>query len=566
MNDTVRQNFVFPIKSLPDCFTNDDLLKQLDDIYNEFNDTDELIKNNFDDEKSETYKFKGTKNLVYDAPKGAEPIHFTISKSSGGNRIMSVSNPIILIILHKFILDNKDVILGEQSESCDIFYSSSHFLFEDDEIEVLSDYDDYKIQILPGNFFQNSMGTNLIKKIKLSNGRFYCLNMDIANFYNSIYTHMISWNVEQSYCKQIFDNLDVFNRILNYNETKGILIGPYTSAMFSELILSKIDRKLIEFCKENDIVYERFCDDYSFFSDSKETLENKLQSFFDETLSKYKLDINYSKTQILDFPFSEDCFSIKQFTIDFIDKLKSDCYSSMTKIELIINAITMLLNKKYYYCNYFLEALHKYDFANCDEKEELEVLLDFIFNIVLKNDLTIKKSFQLIQKIVSDKKMDITNLIYKWIDRSEKITLKKNNILDIWLLYLIVYYKVVSEKTDKYVKKHLGNNELGDILIFEYASVNNKVLGWKKEIKEYLNRIDADISSQYSQSKAIFAYFSKYWLLFYTNNVKWKINEIKGFKEGILKVTSFEHIKNLKDNRLQLLFKMAEKNVAFFKF
>ncbi|UKI27162.1 MAG: hypothetical protein L6V91_00270 [Bacilli bacterium] len=64
------------------------------------------------------------------------------------------------------------------------------------------------------------------------------------------------------------------NRTLNRNETKGIVIGPYTSSLLSEIIISKVDRNIIQKCKEKDISFVRFCDDYDFFIQiQKESLE-----------------------------------------------------------------------------------------------------------------------------------------------------------------------------------------------------------------------------------------------------------------------------------------------------
>lgn len=45
-----------------------------------------------------------------------------------------------------------------------------------------------------------------MKKHILSRGKYYKLYLDISNFFHSIYTHTISWEVNENK-KDIFDNL-----------------------------------------------------------------------------------------------------------------------------------------------------------------------------------------------------------------------------------------------------------------------------------------------------------------------------------------------------------------------
>ncbi|HWY99089.1 MAG TPA: RNA-directed DNA polymerase [Bacteroidia bacterium] len=98
---------------------------------------------------------------------------------------------------------------------------------------------------------------------KSSNKKFL-VHVDIANCYPSIYSHSIPWALvgrqkakDTMFKKDLWYNrLDFAIRSMQRNETVGIAIGPDTSGIISELILSRIDKAL------KDYNYLRFIDDY----------------------------------------------------------------------------------------------------------------------------------------------------------------------------------------------------------------------------------------------------------------------------------------------------------------
>src|SRR5690625_7724268 len=90
-----------------------------------------------------------------------------------------------------------------------------------------------------------------------SMGYQYCYRIDIANFYDSIYTHSIEWGFigrEQAKSNRNIDNigreLDRLVSRTNSKETAGIPTGPFTSRIISELILDAIDNELEELAAE----------------------------------------------------------------------------------------------------------------------------------------------------------------------------------------------------------------------------------------------------------------------------------------------------------------------------
>jgi hypothetical protein len=169
-------------------------------------------------------------------------------------------------------------------------------------IKLLSLYEEYWNEITPKaisaqseskfNFLSPfSYSTNFKNSIRTRNNRFVGykvkLNIDIANCFDSIYTHSVSWAlVGKANAKKILnraqgmspdlitlykigDKIDEATRKLNGDQTNGILTGPYSSYLFAEIILAEIDRIL----DENDFKFTRYVDDYGFYFFSKAEAE-----------------------------------------------------------------------------------------------------------------------------------------------------------------------------------------------------------------------------------------------------------------------------------------------------
>jgi hypothetical protein len=94
-------------------------------------------------------------------------------------------------------------------------------------------------------FFSSSDFIRLEKK-------FSCMTMlDVSKCFSSIYTHSVSWAIrDPDHAKRhtrasTFGNdFDKLMREMNYGETNGICIGPETSRIFAEIILSHTDSEI----------------------------------------------------------------------------------------------------------------------------------------------------------------------------------------------------------------------------------------------------------------------------------------------------------------------------------
>lgn len=151
--------------------------------------------------------------------------------------------------------------------------------------------------------------SNFTKTRKILNNSFsnkYLVNTDIKNFYPSIYSHSIPWalvgkktsknNRESSHW---YNQIDIKTRGCSRNETNGVAIGPATSNIIAEIILSEIDKKL----RRNYPNFVRYIDDYSVYTKTKEDAENFILEL-ERYLSEYKLLLNRSKTIIEEQPLS----------------------------------------------------------------------------------------------------------------------------------------------------------------------------------------------------------------------------------------------------------------------
>ena len=147
-------------------------------------------------------------------------------------------------------------------------------------------------------------------RAKLRSTHRFLLKADISRFFPSIYTHSIPWAVMgKSVAKAAHaahrlsgtwtDMTDVFSRSIFNNQTIGIPIGPDTSRLIAEVLLSRIDIELAN--KFKRIEGLRYIDDYEFALATRSEAEEVL-SYLQHLLNDFELALNANKTAILDLP------------------------------------------------------------------------------------------------------------------------------------------------------------------------------------------------------------------------------------------------------------------------
>lgn len=141
----------------------------------------------------------------------------------------------------------------------------------------------------------------------------YIVRTDISNFYHSIYTHSIPWALHSKPIAKKNRKSDLLGNMLDRavqalqdNQTIGIPIGPDTSLIIAEILLTDID---CELQKKLNLTGFRFFDDFEFVAETKDYAE-KILSYLDTLLDSYELRLNPKKTVILELPVpSEDTWA-----------------------------------------------------------------------------------------------------------------------------------------------------------------------------------------------------------------------------------------------------------------
>lgn len=143
-------------------------------------------------------------------------------------------------------------------------------------------------------------------EIRWMAGTQYVVHADVASCFPSIYTHSIPWALHgkaaakktNSITALVGNMLDKCTQNTRDKQTNGLLIGPHSSNIISEIILTKIDAELQAKGYKR---ISRHIDDYTFYADDFAQAE----SFVKELglcLRGFEMSLNDKKTRILPLP------------------------------------------------------------------------------------------------------------------------------------------------------------------------------------------------------------------------------------------------------------------------
>lgn len=249
------------------------------------------------------------KQSTYSKKNQTKPSQLSIYKNDISRRILSVPNPESFLRVAKLYAENW--------EKIKLFAKSDNSL---SPITYIYDYNGFQKETINNSkliekYKFKSYYINGIKEcIRVALGYQYRLRVDIASCYNSIYTHSITWAIcgkdnAKKYLRdkkpedikinyELGDNIDAFTRFQKSNETNGILVGPFTSRIFSEIVLSALDREL----NKQGFIFKRYVDDYKFYFRTKSKAEESIKTI-EKILNQYNFNLNISKTEICRFPY-----------------------------------------------------------------------------------------------------------------------------------------------------------------------------------------------------------------------------------------------------------------------
>ena len=447
----------------------------------------------------------GLMQLIEMSSKGTYPLSISMSKEGLLRRQMYIPNIISFLDLANYMGENYDFILSVCNSKC-----------SESKITHIRTFD------YPSNYRQSIYSRNAHFV-----GYKYKLKLDISNCFNSIYTHSISWacvgkeNAKKMYNNKsiqsngykIGDKIDTLNSNMNGTQTNGLLTGPFTSRVSSEIILSELDRLLK---KEYDFV--RYVDDYNFYFSSQEEANNAIPKIA-SILSEYNLLINKEKIQLIKFPF------------DVLENF-DDLFSLAEDGENVY----ILLQKAYSLASEGNVGALKYLLKILNDKNLPNKYLPQIYGLLINTMIT----FPLLSPYV----VNVIELYLPYL-KPERFHKQMNKILSkelfsnhdhevLWLLYVILKAGVtITEENIKEILK--SNNDLAIIMCLDYLNNNFKNVGFKN-IKEVADKYDEELSIISNRIKDS-SMLSKNWLLIYTIckldlriNKKIKINKIKQTK------------------------------------
>ena len=123
----------------------------------------------------------------------------------------------------------------------------------------------------------------------------FVLTVDIADFYNQIYLHVVANQLEASGVPAGRSrNIERLLMNLNANKSIGVPVGPFFSIILAELSLCDLDNFLLS----KGIIFTRYVDDLRVFCKSEREAQHTLSLISEHLYLNQRLAIQSSKTQI----------------------------------------------------------------------------------------------------------------------------------------------------------------------------------------------------------------------------------------------------------------------------
>lgn len=155
----------------------------------------------------------------------------------------------------------------------------------------------------------------------------YFLKFDIANFYDSINLDILEKKIRASADSTLNDEVELLLYFLGYSNKKLNFYLKQTvsipqdevgdcSRLLANFYLQDYDKRISDFCKENDAVYMRYADDQIIMASNKKVAE-KILLYASIQLSRINLNINSGKV----IPFKSKKSHDKYWAFDIFDLL-----------------------------------------------------------------------------------------------------------------------------------------------------------------------------------------------------------------------------------------------------
>lgn len=247
----------------------------------------------------------------------APTLNYWKFKDNGEHRTITIPNPLFYYTFVHNISVFKPTLLElynfYDEKTKDFVVTVSRFINNEKFVDY-NFYTEEEYEIQEGDFIKIKESFEKRKKADaaLRSDYLYKTKVDVQNCYSSIYVHEITRLLNRELYKKFSENsgevneflkdflvyLENFNMMLNNGQTNGIITGPYSSFVTSELIFMAIDFELVEYIKQEqlDLKYSRYADDYIICSNTETTIDTFIDGLT-SIMRKYSLSLNRSKIE-----------------------------------------------------------------------------------------------------------------------------------------------------------------------------------------------------------------------------------------------------------------------------
>lgn len=262
------------------------------------------------------------------------PYNYEIAKDDSRSTVLSVVHPRIQEEMSEFYESHSSSLLSHCSNgrislrrptSLASPYVASETVDEEGKLrlgvaQLLVDENQPDVSHMPSYFAYGKY--NLLGKfinsrefVRLEGRYLRYRSLDVSKCFYNIYSHTISWAVKEKLVAKEYKTaysfeaqFDKLMQLANYNETNGIVVGPEFSRIFAEIILQRIDEKIVENLGTEGLRFNidynvhRYVDDYFVFSNATATLDI-IEKEIRRQLEFYKLYVNDKKVETFARPF-----------------------------------------------------------------------------------------------------------------------------------------------------------------------------------------------------------------------------------------------------------------------
>jgi len=441
----------------------------------------------------------------------ARPILCSIPKNGIGRRYVHVLHPLPFFFLAKYLTENyADV--KRVCASSSISYSTP--------VQTQS----LKQRYLVAKSKSVALFQEGLQKKSLD--KYVELKVDVSNFYPSIYTHIIPWafvgkDVAQNIwrCKKYGKPIpysaatiadyekgaqidDLFEKCQE-RQTHGIPVGPDTSYLIAEAILSFLDNIILGKCP--GVEGCRYYDDYFLYFNTTEEAEKVLKVLIDE-FKQMGLEINLAKVEINQLPISVvEKYAVKLSSYDF----KSRRTDLMLQIyfELMWSLVRERPAKVQTILKYGLTTLGR-NLSALNTKEE-KLLYILLFKTAILSPSAIPDILMMVRKVSGS--VDL-GLVKRMTDAVLRRHIELGHHIELlWALWMCKIYNL-----------DIDVNEIVTIFQLKHPLCTLMLLDYVHNVKPALLS-DADIAREIKDLTNAFtpaSLYDEWWIVLYEGVVK----------------------------------------------